>query len=165
MVREGFGLNTPQALFAAYLVGRAEIAAAPFPDNDIPRAEAYMRRFYGLVKAVHRETFDVERAARLEVNWWVVHRRVFGLADNQSLVDALVDLYAATFAVPPSVVREAAFRRAEAMRCSDRWVNDGRRAGSPLLGQVEEELLMSYTALRAVFENSPTGVPAASAAR
>ena len=150
MVKEGFGLNTWQALYAAYLVGRAEIAAAPFPDNDVPRAEAYMRRFYALVKDVHHETFDVAEAARLEVNWWVVHRRLFGQADNQPLVEALMDLYAATFAVPREQVREAAYRRAEAMRYSDRWVNDGHLAGSPLLAQVQAELVKSYAALGAV---------------
>ena len=150
MVKEGFGLNLWQSLYAAYLVGRAEIAAAPFPDNDVPRAEAYMRRFYALLKRVHHESFDVAQAARLEVNWWVVHRRLFGQADNQPLVQALVDLYAATFGVSPADVHEAAYRRAEAMRYSDRWVNDGRIAGSPLLGQVEAELVKSYAALLAV---------------
>ena len=150
MVKEGFGLNTWQALYAAYLVGRAEIAAAPFPDNDVPRAEAYMRRFYALLKDLHHERFDVAEAAHLEVNWWVVHRRVFGQADNQPPVEALVDLYAATFGVPPAQVREAAYRRAEAMRYSDRWVNEGRLPGSPLLDQVEAELVKSYAALGAV---------------
>src|SRR5947199_5681752 len=62
MVKEAFGLNTWQALQAAYLVGRAEIVAAPFPNNDVPRAEAYMRRFYSLVKRVHHECFDVAQA-------------------------------------------------------------------------------------------------------
>ena len=150
MVKEGFGLNLWQSLYAAYLVGRAEIAAAPFPDNDVPRAEAYMRRFYALLKRVHHESFDVAQAARLEVNWWVVHRRLFGQDDNQPLVEALVELYAATFGVAPADVHEAAYRRAEAMRYSDRWVNEGRAAGSPLLGQVESELVKSYAALLAV---------------
>ena len=150
MVKEGFGLNLWQSLYAAYLVGRAEIAAAPFPDNDVPRAEAYMRRFYALLKRVHHESFDVAQAARLEVNWWVVHRRLFGQDDNQPLVEALVELYAATFGVAPADVHEAAYRRAEAMRYSDRWVNEGRAAGSPLLGQVEAELVKSYVALLAV---------------
>jgi hypothetical protein len=162
MVQEAFGLNIWQALQAAYLVGRAEIAAAPFPDNDIPQAEAYMRRFYGLVKRVHHEPFDVEQAARLEVNWWVVHRKYFAQADNQPLVEALVDLYAATFQLPRERVREAAFRRAEAMRYSDRWVNESKASDSPLLAQVEAELFKSYTALRAVAEAAPVGVPAAS---
>ena len=161
MAKEAFGLTTWQALQAAYLVGRAEIAAAPFPDNDIARAEAYMRRFYGLVQHVHHETFNVDQAARLEVNWWVVHRRLFGQADNQPLVDALVDLYAATFRVPPERVHEAAYRRAEAMRYSDRWVNESRASDSPLLAQVEAELLGSYTALRAVVEAAPVGATAA----
>src|ERR1700694_239605 len=85
LVKEAFGLNTWQALQAAYLIGRAEIAAAPFPANDIPKAEAYMRRFYALVKQAHHETFDVEQAARLEVNWWVVHRQLFLQEDKLPL--------------------------------------------------------------------------------
>ena len=150
MVKEGFGLSLWQSLYGAYLVGRAEIAAAPFPDNDVPRAEAYMRRFYTLLKRVHHESFDVDQAARLEVNWWVVHRQLFAQADNQPLVTALEDLYAATFGVPPAEVHEAAYRRAEAMRYSDQWVRDGCVSGSPLLGQVESELQKSYAALLAV---------------
>jgi hypothetical protein len=164
MVQEAFGLNTWQALQAAYLVGRAEIAAAPFPDNDVPKAEAYMRRFYDLVKRVHHENFDVAQAARLEVNWWVVHRQNFGKADSQPLVEALIDLYAATFHQPRERVYEAAFRRAEAMRYSDRWVNGSKASGDPLLAQVEAELLKSYTALRAAVETAPVGVLAAGSA-
>jgi hypothetical protein len=115
-----------------------------------------MRRFYALLKRVHHESFDVAQAARLEVNWWVVHRRLFGQADNQPLVEALVDLYAATFGVSPAEVHEAAFRRAEAMRYSDRWVNEGHAASSPLLGQVESELVKSYAALLAVVSRRHT---------
>src|SRR6266542_1518855 len=96
MVKETFGLNLFQAMYAAYLVARAEIAAAPFPNNDIPRAEAYMQRFYALIKKIHHADFDVNTVARLEVNWWVVHRKLFGKSDNQELIDALADLYAAT---------------------------------------------------------------------
>mgnify|MGYP001585649452 CR=1 FL=1 len=43
MVQEAFSLNVWQAIYAAYLVARAEIAFAPFPNNDIPRAESFMR--------------------------------------------------------------------------------------------------------------------------
>ena len=161
MVQEAFGLNFWQALQAAYLVGRAEIAAAPFPDNDVPKAEAYMRRFYGLVKRVDHENFDVEQAARLEVNWWVVHRQNFLKEDSQPLVEALIDLYVATFRLPRERVYDAAFRRAEAMRYSDRWVNGSKASGDPLLGQVEAELIKSYTALRAALEAAPMGVPTA----
>jgi hypothetical protein len=148
MVRHSFALSTWQAIRAAYLVARAEIAAAPFPDNDVPLAEAYMRRFYALVKQIHGESFDVNEAARLEVNWWVVHRRLFGQADNQELVDALTDLYATVYTVERRQVCPAAFHRAQAMIYSDRWVNEGRVEPSPLLEQVETELYLSYAALR-----------------
>ncbi len=148
MVKETFNLNLFQAIYAAYLVARAEIAAAPFPNNDIPRAEAYMRRFYALIKNAHHAEYDVAEVARLEVNWWVVHRRLFGKSDNQELIDAVADLYAATFRVPKDKVRDAAQHRALAMVHSDRWVNEGRVADSPLLAQEEEELFQSYKALR-----------------
>ncbi len=147
MVRETFNLNLFQAVYAAYLVARAEIAAAPFPKNDIPRAEAYMRRFYALIKNVHRTEYDVAEVAKLEVNWWVVHRRLFGKSDSVELIDALAGLYAATFRVPKDKVRDAARHRAVAMVYSDRWVNEGRVVASPLLAQEEEELYQAYKAL------------------
>lgn len=157
MVREAFGLSIWRALQAAYLVARAEIAAAPFPDNDIPRAEAYMRRFYTLVKKIHGETFDVGQAARLEVNWWVVHRRLFGQDQNEPLVQALTELYAAVYRVDPAEARQAASHRAQAMVHSDRWVDAGCPPGSPLLGQLEEELFKSYSALRAALDRTGAG--------
>ncbi|CAG0960492.1 hypothetical protein ANRL3_00845 [Anaerolineae bacterium] len=148
MVKETFGLNWAQAIYAAYLVARAEIAAAPFPKNDIELAESYMRRFYALIKRIHAADFDVAEVARLEVNWWVVHRQLFGKSENQELIDALANLYAATFGVSPDRVRDAAYHRAQAMVYSDQWVNDGRDTHSLLLAQEEEELFRSYRALR-----------------
>jgi hypothetical protein len=48
----------------------------------------------------------------------------------------------------PDQVRDAAYHRAQAMVYSDQWVNEGRVENSPLLAQVEDELIKSYTALR-----------------
>jgi len=150
MVKEAFGLSPWQAVYAAYLVARAEIAFAPFPDNDLPTAESYMRRFYTFIKEIHRADFDVERAARLDVRWWVVHRQLFGQAENQPLVEALMDLYAVVYGVEPERVRLAAQHRAQGMLYSDLWVNGGRPDAkrSPLLAQEEEALVKSYAALR-----------------
>lgn len=147
MVRHAFGLSFWQAVYAAYLVARAEIAAAPV-DNDISLAVQYMRRFYAFIKKVHREDFDVDEAARLEVNWWVVHRQLFGKTENEALIDALAKLYSATYRVLYESVRRAATHRAQAMVYSDRWVNEGRVENSPLLAQEEDELVKSYAALR-----------------
>ena len=148
LVKESFGLSLWQAVYGAYLVARGEIAFAPFPDNDIPKAEAYVQRFYQFIKDVHQEEFDVERAARLEVNWWSVHRKLFGNAENQELVEVLTNLYAEAYGVAPEQVRDAAHLRAQGMLYSDRWVNAGRPAESPLLAQEEEALYQSYVALK-----------------
>ena len=148
LVKEFFRLSLWQAMYAEYLVAHAEIAFAPFPDNDIPKAEAYMRRFYQFIKNIHREEFDVTRAAMLEVNWWSVHRKLFGNAGNQELVETLKNLYAEAYDIEPAKVEEAASLRAKGMLYSDLWVNAGKPADSPLLAQEEEALCQSYVALK-----------------
>ena len=153
MVKESFGLSWPQAIYGAYLVARAEIAFAPFPNNDIPRAEAYMRRFYQFIRAVHKEDFDVERAVKLEVSWWSVHRRLFGNPENQELVDALACLYEEIYGDTSEKFKEAAYQRARGMLYSDLWVNAGKPADSPLLAQEEEALYQSYKALKEAINN------------
>jgi hypothetical protein len=148
LVKESFGLSLLQAMYAAYLVARAEIAFAPLPENDIPKAEAYMRRFYQFIKNIHREDFDVTRAAALEVNWWSVHRKLFGNAENRELVETLKNLYAEAYGIEPAKVEEAASLRAKGMLYSDLWVNAGKPAESSLLAQEEEALYQSYLSLK-----------------
>ncbi len=150
LVKEAFALSLWQAIYGAYLVARAEIAFAPFPENDIPLAEAYMMRFYQFIQNVHHEDFDVSRAAKLEVNWWIVHRKLFGNAENQELVEAIENLYAESYGLEPAKVHEAARLRATGMLYSDLWVNAGKPENSPLLVQEEEALFQSYTALKGV---------------
>jgi hypothetical protein len=148
MVKEAFALSWLQAIYAAYLVARAEIAAAPFPDNDIPLAELFMRRFYQFIKDVHKEDFDPARAAKLDVNWWVIHRRQFGNPENQDLVHALQCLYEEVYGAQLEKFKEAAYQRAMGILYFDRWVNEGKPAGSPLLEQEEEALYLGYKALK-----------------
>lgn len=148
LVRETFGLSLWQALYVGLPLTRAQIAFAP-KDNDVPAAVADMRRFYTFVQRVHGEDFDPDVVARLDVDWWVVHRQLFGRSDDPELIEALVKLYAATYRVDPDSVRAAAYHRVQAMVHSDRWIVEGKAENSPLLAQEEEELVKSYTALRA----------------
>jgi hypothetical protein len=148
MVKEAFALSWLQAVYGAYLVARAEMAAAPFPDNDIPTAEAYMTRFYQFIKNVHQEDFDTALAAKLDVNWWVIHRRLFGNAENQELVNAVACLYEEVYGAQSEKFKEAAYQRAMGMLYSDWWVKEGKPAHSPLLVQEEEALYQGYKALK-----------------
>lgn len=153
MVKESFGLSWPQAIYGSYLIARAEIAFAPFPNNDILLTEAYVKRFYRFIRNVHREDFDVERVTKLEVSWWGIHRRLFGNAENQELVDALTCLYEELYGEASAKLREAAYHRALGMLYSDRWVNEGKPANSPLLVYEEESLYEGYKALKAAINH------------
>lgn len=149
--RGAFGLTLPQAIVASYYATRAQVAFAPFPNNNVPKALRYQRRFYDCVKGIHpTEPFDPARAAELDVGWWVVHRELFANPANGPLIDALADLYVETYRVSRGRVLEAARLRAEAMQYSDRWVRSGHPAGSPLMIEAEAALLKSYSALKQV---------------
>jgi hypothetical protein len=152
MVRTGFGMPWPHTLYGAWLVLRANQLWAPVPANDPDGARATMRRFYALVARTDDEAFDVDEAARLEVEWWRVHRHLQRDApddDRVALDDALTALYAHVYGVPPDSVRPAAARRAEAARISDRWVADGCDPGSPAVAVERATLVRSYAALLA----------------
>jgi len=158
LTRHTFGLSWPATLYGAWLVLRANQLWAPYPDNDPGRARDCMRRFYSLVARQHRERFDITEAARLEVEWWRVHRYL--QRDNPDgnpaeLVGALAALYAHVYRVDPVAVREAAEQRALAMRDSDRWVEEGCRLESPLVESERAALVRSYAALLAAVHQVP----------
>jgi hypothetical protein len=150
MVRAGFGMSWLSTVRGAWWVLRANQVWAPYPDNDPAGARELMRKFYALVARTAHETFDVDEAARLEVEWWRVHRILQHSddVDPSALDDAFVALYAHVYAVPPASVRTAAAHRAEATRISDRWVAAGHDPLSPLLTQERAELVAGYAALR-----------------
>ncbi|HET7660778.1 MAG TPA: hypothetical protein VFK66_10360 [Oryzihumus sp.] len=155
VVRHAFGLSRTRTALGAWWVLRANQVWAPFPDNDPEAARQFMRKFYALVAHTHRENFDVVEAARLEVEWWRVHRGVQRGEKPptpdavEELVQALQRLYAHTYRVDPGQVRLAAEQRAEAMRLSDEWVRDGHHRSSPLVAEERAALIRSYAALLA----------------
>ncbi|MEA2252029.1 MAG: hypothetical protein QOG70_2271 [Solirubrobacteraceae bacterium] len=160
LTRHTFALSWPDTLRGAWLVLRANQLWAPYPDNDPEGARRRMQRFYELVAARHGETFDTARAARLEVEWWRLHRELQhgdGPGDEAPLVDALANLYAHVYAVPLADVRHAAEQRALAMRHSDRWVAEGCRPDSALVPQEREALVRSYAALLAAVHRTVSG--------
>ena len=149
LVRAGFGMSWPHTLQGAWLVLRANQLWAP-ADNDPDGARRCMERFYGLVRSAYGMPEDIAQAARLEVEWWRVHReRQHGTDSADTLVDAVTRLYAFLYQAPASAVRPAAAHRAHAMDLSDQWVGEGRRPDSPLLAEEHAALVRSYAALLA----------------
>lgn len=141
---------------------RANQHWAPDPDNDPEAARRCMRRFYSLVARHHGESFDVTEAARLEVEWWRLHRERQQTADpredlddedplhsEQPLVAAICRLYSHVYATPVETVLLAAAQRTVAMRLSDHWVGQGCNIDSPLIARERAALVRSYAALLA----------------
>jgi hypothetical protein len=155
MVAAGFGMSPGRTVAGAWYVLRANQMWSPYPDNQPDAARAYMRRFYELVARANGLHFDPARAARLEVEWWRVHRanQHDESVTEQQLEDALIDLYAYVYgAADREMLRPAASKRVEAMNLSDRWVQAGRDRDDPLLAAERRALVASYAALRAAVE-------------
>jgi len=151
MVRAGFGMSWPRTVRAAWYLLRANQLWAPVPVNDPEGALRHMQAFYALVRATYGKPQDPAESARLEVEWWRVHRAGQRAAPRarDELVDALARLYAFVFELPESDVRPAAVHRSRAMEISDQWVARDRRPDSPLLIAERAALVRSYAALLA----------------
>lgn len=152
LTRESFGLSWPETLRGGWWVLRANQLWAPYPDNDPDGARRYMERFYRMIAAREGASFEPAEAARREVEWWRAHRELqHGRddGDDGELVEALVQLYAYVYSVPPDSVRSAARERALAMLHSDRWIDDGCDPSSPLIAEERAALVGSYRFLLA----------------
>jgi hypothetical protein len=107
-------MSWPRTVVGAWLVLRANMVWAPYPDNDPDKARALMTRFYQLLRKSGETGFAPRRAAELEVEWWRVHREAQREGgDAELLVDALANLYAYTYGAERDGVRQAAALRAE----------------------------------------------------
>lgn len=149
LVSAAFGMGSRRTVAGAWYVLRANQLWAPYPDNQPDGARAYMRRFYALLVDSGWPGIDPATAARLEVEWWRIHRehQHDEAVTEEQLEAALVDLYSYVYTAEPESVRPAAGKRVEAMDLSDRWVGTGCQLDDPLLAAERRALVPSYAAL------------------
>jgi hypothetical protein len=107
---------------------QAARAAFVFKDSraraDYERALPNLVNFYESIRAVSDTDFDAGRAARLELEWWIVHRERRRHAPGD-LDRALADLAAELYRVPAERLAEHARLRAEAMLIRDTKAEQG----------------------------------------
>lgn len=86
--------------------------------SDYEKALPDLVKFYGAIRKMSDIPFDVDRAARLELEWWIIHRQraQHGPGD---LEKALADLQAEIYRVPVDRLMEHGRLRAEAMTIRD----------------------------------------------
>src|SRR5437762_12635911 len=77
-----------------------------------------LSKFYSEIRKLSDIPFDVDRAARLELEWWIIHRQRAQHAPGD-LEKALAELQAEIYRVPVDRLMEHGRLRAEAMTVRD----------------------------------------------
>jgi hypothetical protein len=116
-------------LLRSYVVGLdAAKAAFIFKDGkhrtDYERALPDLVDYYSAIREVSETPFDIERAARLELEWWIVHRERESHPAGD-LENALAALSAEIYQMPADRFADHAKYRADAMLLRDRLAESG----------------------------------------
>jgi len=85
---------------------------------DYEKALPDLIKFYGAVRTMSDIPFNVDRAARLELEWWIIHRQRAQHPPGD-LDKALAELQAELYQTPVAKLQEHGRLRAEAMTIRD----------------------------------------------
>ena len=119
LLRRQYGLPPLRSYVVAYHAARA---AAIFQGGheraDYEKALPEVVAFYAAIRRVATEPFEVRRAARLELDWWIVHRER-ALHPREDLDRSLAALQAELYHLQEERLMEHARLRADAMLLRD----------------------------------------------
>ena len=144
--RTQFGFSPIDAFRIA--LSAAQAARTFQPTRSRQEANAALpslRTYYGLLAAAAPATFDVEEAARLELDWWQARREAVGPRDYGVTVAKVAALTYGKSPDDPSM-RLSGIGRAEAMAFRDAR---GERMTEADWSEIAAQLLRSYQLLEA----------------
>ena len=132
---------------AAYHAARAAfVFKGGHARRDYEQALPSLEAFYRMISNVSAQPFDSPRAARLELEWWIVHREV-SAHSPQRLSDALAELQACIYRLPANRFSEHARARAQAMLLRDRAGDNGGSVSEQQWGEIHRLLQVSWDSL------------------
>ncbi len=153
--REQFRMRVLIALAAAVDIVRASMAFAPLENNDVPAAREHIRRYYDKARRSVGIAADAQTLADLEMDYWVVHRRlalerkVDHTLDNAGpMVDSFERLHAALFKAPAAALRRSAQQRALAAVAVDRITGGYSKDIAADWREAEKHLQEAYRAVK-----------------
>jgi len=114
---------------------------------DYEKALPDLRKFYREIHDVSASDFDVEAAAKLELEWWIVHRQRLQHQPDD-LAKALADGAAAVYGVSSEELTEYGTLRAQAMDIRDNKAESGGVTEEDWR-QIDDLLHRSWNALHA----------------
>jgi hypothetical protein len=149
LLRGQFRLSPVRSLATAFLAARAAAVFQVGRDHaNYQRALPYLERYYAAILAVSDTPFDAARAARLELDWWIVHRETAEQARGPGELErALAELAAELYQVPAERLGVHAERRAEAMTIRDRRAQEPAGVAEADWDRVQSLLRLAWRAL------------------
>jgi hypothetical protein len=125
LLRSQYNLPFIRSNAVAYQAARAAfVFKGGRSRQDYEKALPHLVSFYTAIKKVSDIQFDADRAARLELEWWIIHRERDKHAPGD-LANALADLSAELYQMPAERFGEHARLRAEAMTIRDKKAETG----------------------------------------
>ena len=125
LLRTQYNLPFIRSNAVAYQAARAAfVFKGGHNRQEYERALPYLVSFYTDIRKVSDIPFDIDRAARLEIEWWIVHRERDKHAPGD-LAQALAELQSELYQMPAERFAEHARLRAEAMTIRDTKADSG----------------------------------------
>lgn len=119
LLRTQYNLPFIRSNAVAYQAARAAFVFKEGHNRaEYEKALPYLISFYTSIHKVSDIPFDVDRAARQELEWWIIHRQRAEHSPGD-LARALAELSSELYQMPPEKFTEHARLRAEAMTIRD----------------------------------------------
>jgi len=119
LLRSQYHMTPVKSNLVAYYAANAAFVFKEGKERaDYEKALPDLIKFYSAVRKMSDIPFDVDRAAQLELEWWIIHRQRVQHAPGD-LDRALAALQAELYRVPVDRVMEHGRLRAEAMTIRD----------------------------------------------
>lgn len=125
LLRSQYHLSPTRSCLAAYQAAHAAVVFQRGKDRaQYEEALPALSTYYSMIRAASDSPFDAQRAARLELEWWIIHRQRAQHAPGD-LVEALAALQAEIYREPAERFREHGQARADAMILRDEKSESG----------------------------------------
>jgi hypothetical protein len=146
LLRSQYNLPFIRSNAVAYQAARAAfVFKGGHNRQEYERALPYLVSFYTAIRKVSGIPFDIDRAARLELEWWIVHRERDKHAPGD-LAQALAELQSELYQMPAERFIEHARLRADAMTIRDTKADEGGVTDADWT-QIDELLHKSWKSL------------------
>jgi hypothetical protein len=146
LLRSQYNLPFIRSNTVAYQAARAAfVFKGGHNRQEYEKALPYLVSFYAAIRNVSDIPFDVERAARLELEWWIIHRER-DKHQSGDLARALAALSSELYQMPAERFTVHARLRAEAMTIRDTKADNGGVAEADW-ARIDELLHASWQSL------------------